>query len=88
MKSFAIKLSSDKIRDKLINEIEQINLKDLYLSSLDFKNFKNVIVHYSGNELISFIDALSESIANVIQDEYDEFFINKIISRNYFYMMR
>ena len=49
MKSLAIKLTSEKIREELINEFEQINLKDFYLSSGDFKNFKNVIVHYSGN---------------------------------------
>ena len=87
MKSFAIKVTNNVIRDNLITELEEINLKDFYISSLDFKHFKNVIVHYKGNEIITFIVLVSEAIANVIQKEYDEHFINKIISRNYFYIL-
>lgn len=87
MKSFAIKLTNNKIRDDLITELEEINLKDFYLSSLDFKHFKNVIIHYTGVEIITFISLVSEAVASVIQKEYDEYFINKIISRNYFYIL-
>ena len=87
MKSLAIKLTSEKIREELINEFEQINLKDFYLSSGNFKNFKNVIVHYSGNEIITFFSLISDAIANVIQKEYDSLLIDKIISKNYFYIM-
>lgn len=86
MKSFAIKLTDEKVRDDLIDELEQINLKDFYLSSGDFKHFKNVIVHYSGTEVITFISLVSEAIANVIQKQYDNFFINRIIAKNYFYI--
>lgn len=87
MKSFAIKVTNEGIRDNLISELEQIKLKDFYLSSKDFKHFKNVIVHYSGIELITFICLVSEAIASVIQNEYDDYFINKIIFRNYFYIL-
>lgn len=88
MKSFAIKVSSDKLKDELISEFEEINLKDFYLSFAEFKKFKNVIVHYSGSEVISFMDLVSEAIASVIQKEYDRYFLNRIVLRNYFYMMR
>lgn len=87
MKSFAIKLTSDRIEDELIREIEFLNLKDFYLSSRNFKNFRNVIIHYYGKEVVNFIDLISEAIANVIQKEYDDYFINKIITRNYFYIL-
>lgn len=86
MKSFAIKLTDDKLKEKLIHELEQINISNFYLSSKDFRKFKNVIIHYSGNEVITCIILISDAIANVIQKEYDEYFINKIIHKNYFYI--
>ena len=88
MKSFAIKLTSEKIREDLIYELEQINLKDFYLSSADFKIFKNVIIHYSGVEVITFISLISDAIANIIEKEYDDYFIDKIILKNYFYISK
>lgn len=88
MKSFAIKLSNNRVEEELIKEFEQINLKDFYLSSRRFKNFKNVIVHYSGKEIITFYSLVSDAIASVIQKEYDNYFIDKIIERNYFYIFQ
>lgn len=87
MKSFAIKTNNSEIKEDLIFEFEQINMKDFYLSDKKFKVFDNIILHYSGNEIINFIDLVSESIANIIQKFYDDYFINKIISRNYFYIL-
>ena len=87
MKSFSIKITNDKIQEELISELEQINLKDFYLSSKEFSHFKNVIVHYSGNETITYMILVSDAIANVIQKEYDTYFINKIIHKNYFYIL-
>ena len=86
MKSFAIKLTDDKLKEELISELEQITLSSFYLSSKDFKKFKNVIIHYSGNEIITCMILISDAIANVIQKKYDDYFINKIIHKNYFYI--
>lgn len=86
MKSFAIKLTDDKLKEELISELEQITLSSFYLSSKDFKKFKNIIIHYSGNEIITCMILISDAIANVIQKEYDEYFINRIIHKNYFYI--
>ena len=87
MKSFAIKFINNKIENELLNELEQINLEGMYLSNKKFKNFKNIIIHYSGSEIITFISLVSDAIANVIQKEYDEYFINRIINKNYFYIL-
>lgn len=87
MKSFAIKLIDKKIEYDLISELELINMEDFYLSSKDFKNFRNVIIHYKGKEIITFIAQLSEAISNLIQKRYDKIFIDKIISKNYFYIL-
>ena len=87
MKSFAIKLMNQKMEDDLISELEQINLPNFYLSSRKFKNFYNVIVHYYGMENIAFLSLFSEALANVIQKEYDIYFLNKIIQKNYFYIL-
>ena len=86
MKSFTIKLTDNKIRDDLLEELEKINLTGIYISDKNFKYFKNIIIHYTGNEIISFRILFSEVIANVIQKEYDMYFINKIILKNYFYV--
>lgn len=87
MKSFAIKFINNKIENELLYELEQINLEGMYLSNKKFKNFNNIIIHYSGKEIITFISLISDAIANVIQKEYDEYFINKIINKNYFYIL-
>lgn len=88
MKSFAIKVNSNRVEKELIKELEQINLNDFYLSSRRFKNFENVIVHYSGKEVITFYSLVSDAIASVIQKEYDNYFINKIIEKNYCYIFQ
>ena len=67
MKSFCIKLSSDKQESFLIEQLSQIKYIDFVISSFQFKIFKNIIVHYKGDNITLFNQAISEAIGNTIQ---------------------
>lgn len=86
MKSFCIKTNSSKKEKFLLHELEEIQLTDFYISSYKFKIFKNIIIHYTGSDLVLFQRKLSEKIANTIEKFYDEDLLNRIIRKNYFYL--
>ncbi|MFG6319381.1 MAG: putative sporulation protein YtxC, partial [Clostridia bacterium] len=86
MKSFCIKVDSEVQKNFLIEQLEQIELNDFYISSWKFKIYDNIIVHYIGNDIILFQKNLSHAIANTITQFYDENILEKIIHKNYFYL--
>lgn len=86
MKSFCIKVDSEVQKNFLIEQLEQIELNDFYISSWKFKIFDNVIVHYRGKDIILFQKNLSQVIANTVSKFYDENILEKIIHKNYFYL--
>ncbi len=86
MKSFCIKLSSDKQESFLIEQLSQIKYIDFVISSFQFKIFKNIIVHYKGDNITLFNQAISEAIGNTIQKFYEEEILEKMIRKNYFYL--
>lgn len=85
MKSFCIKNNNENILNYLLNELEKIEINDIYFSKNQFKNYKNIIVHYIGNNNDLFIMALSEILANCVLQYYEKKIINKIIDLDYFY---
>lgn len=86
MKSFCIKLSSSTQENFLIEQLSSIKDIDFVISSFQFKIFKNVIVHYKGDNLILFEKCVSEAISNTIQYFYEENILEKMIRKNYFYL--
>jgi hypothetical protein len=86
MKSFCIKIDSEDKKNFLLEQLNQIELDDFYISDLEFRVYKNVIVHYTGKNVIFFEKNLSEVIANCIQHFYEEKILEKIIRKNYFYL--
>ena len=50
MKSICIKTNNFILLDYLLNELDYIEIEPVYISSNEFKNYKNVIVHYRGND--------------------------------------
>ena len=85
MKSICIKTNNQKSIDYLLNEINNIEIDDIYYSCKKFKNYKNVIIHYKGKHLNIFYKELSFILANLIVDIYEDEIINKLISNDYFY---
>ena len=86
MKSICVKTNDLGKIDYLLNECDDILLNNVYLSSYKFKIFQNVIIHYTGPDENLFLKIISEKVANLIEEYYQEKFIKKIIRENYFYL--
>lgn len=85
MKSICIKTNNENLLHYLLNELDYIEIKPVVISTNKFKNYKNIIIHYSGNEIKKFIHEVSCILACLVIDELEESFIKKLILKNYFY---
>ena len=85
MKSICIKTNNFILVDYLLNELDYIEIEPVYISSNEFKNYKNVIVHYRGNDDNKFIHEISCILSCLVIDELEESFLKKILLKNYFY---
>lgn len=85
MKSICIKTNNSNLLDYLLNELNYIEIEPVYISSNKFKNYKNVIVHYRGNDNKKFIHEISCILPCLVLDELEEKFLKNIIQKNYFY---
>lgn len=85
MKSYCIKINDNKIASYLLNQIEKIDFNNIYYSNKQFKIYKNVILHYTGENLSGFKEFLTELICNTIFQFYEDKILLRIINSNYFY---
>lgn len=85
LKSFCIKTNNNSIIDYLLNEFENVELQNLYVSKLKFKLYSNFIVHYKGKDLDSFYSIFSNILSSAILKFYEKDIIKHIINCNYFY---
>lgn len=85
MKSICIKTNNSNLLNYLLNELDYIEIEPVYISSNEFKNYKNIIVHYRGNNDKKFIHEISCILSCLVIDELEETFIKKILLKNYFY---
>ena len=85
MKSICIKTNDANLIDYLLNELNYIEIEPVYISSNQFKNYKNIIVHYRGNNNKKFIHEVSCILSCLVIDELEEKFLKNIIQKNYFY---
>ena len=85
MKSFCIKNNNNIILDYLLKELENINLDNTYISQNSFKYYKNIIVHYTGNNNKLFTFKLSDILTNCIINFYEKNIVKRIINCDFFY---
>ena len=85
MKSICIKTNNENLLNYLLNELEYIEIKPIVISTNKFKNYKNIIIHYRGNDNQKFTHEVSCILSYLVIDELEEKFIKQIISKNYFY---
>ena len=85
MKSICIKTNNENLLNYLLNELDYIEIKPVIISTNKFKNYKNIIIQYGGNEIKKFIHEVSCILACLVIDELEESFIKKLILKNYFY---
>jgi hypothetical protein len=72
LKSFCIKTNNNNIINYLLESIKSTQLENIYISNLEFKFYKNIIIHYKGYNINLFYKNLSEIITNTIL-----YFMNK-----------
>ena len=85
MKSLCIKTNQSNLLNFLLNELNYLETKDIIISNNQFKNYKNIIIHYTGTETEKFIHEISCILSCLVIDELEETFLKKILQKNYFY---
>ena len=85
MKSICIKTNNSYILDYLLNELKYIELEFVCFSSNQFKNYKNVIIHYKGENIDEFLNQISSILSYLVIDEFEENILKRIILKNFFY---
>ncbi|MCI8470299.1 MAG: hypothetical protein HFJ35_02215 [Clostridia bacterium] len=85
MKSLCIKTNNSDLIHYLLNEFKNIDLKNVCFSKNEFKNYKNVIIHYSGNNESLFLSKVSSILCFLVIDELEEDLLKRLILQNYFY---
>ena len=85
MKSICIKTNNENLLDYLLNELDYIEVKPVAISKNQFKNYKNIIIHYSGNDNKKFVHEVSCILSCLVIDELEASFLKMILLKNYFY---
>ena len=85
MKSLCIKTNNSDLLNYLLNELKDLKLDNVCFSLCQFKHYKNIIIHYTGENEKLFLEKISSILSLLVIDELEESFINKIILDYYFY---
>lgn len=85
MKTLCIKVNNKKIINYLLDSYTHINSEYVYVSNNNFKNYENIIVHYTGENYKNFYEIFSEILTDCILIFYEEKIIKNLINYNYFY---
>lgn len=85
MKSLCIKTNNSDLLNYLLNELKNIDLKNICFSENEFKIYKNIIIHYSGNNEHLFFSKISSILCFLVIDELEETLLKRLIMQNYFY---
>ena len=85
MKSICIKTNNSNLLNYLLNELKSLDVNNVYFSHNKFKSYKNVIIHYKGDDLNLFLEKISSILSFLVIDELEEDILKSLISQNYFY---
>ena len=85
MKSICIKTNNSHMLDYLLNELKYIDLEFICFSSNEFKNYRNIIIHYQGDKIDEFLNQISSILSYLVIDEFEENILKRIIFKNFFY---
>ena len=85
MKSLCIKTNNKITLSYLLNNLKNIELENICFSENHFKNYKNIIIHYTGSDDTNFFSKISSCLSLLILDEYEDKILSDIFLQNYFY---
>lgn len=83
--SFCIKTNNNLILDYLLNQFNMIDLDNVFISEHKFKLYKNIIIHYTGENKKIFISNIADALSNTVIEFYEDSILKKLIYSNYFY---
>lgn len=84
MKSICLKTNNEEIISYIIKKLEE-EFNEIIISNNKFKIYKNVIIHYIGNQERNFLIHFSTMLAEMISTFYEKKLLDKIIDNNYCY---
>lgn len=85
MKSLCIKTNNEDMLDFLNDSLLKLNLQDFYVTRSKFKIYKNIIIHYLGENASIFYDNISSILTDTIIAFYEKKLLKRILGYNYFY---
>ena len=85
MNSICIKTNNNDAIKYLLDKLNNIDLDNICFSCHKFKIYTNLIIHYTGTNILLFRQTISNILSCLVIDIFEETFINKIISHDYFY---
>ncbi len=85
MKSICIKNNNNEILTFLNDKLLNLGLDSLYITNSEFKIYKNIIIHYTAQNLDFFYDKISSILTDAIIKFYERKMLNRILEYNYFY---
>ena len=88
MKSICIKTNNDIVIESLLKKLNENSLDNIYYSYCKFKIYKNIIIHYTGNDLDLFYDYLSKFLTDIVIKIYEKQIIERILNHDYFYFSK
>ena len=85
MSSLCIKTNNKNILEYLQNEFSSFNMLNTFYSKKEFKNYKNIIIHYTGIDKELFYTKLATILSYLVIDYFETNIIKQILNSNYFY---
>ena len=85
MKSVCIKTNKKNNILYLLKILDCNKKENIIFSENEFKNYKNIIVHYQGKSSTNFISTISQILSMLVIEEYELNIIKRLINSYYFY---
>lgn len=85
MKSLCIKNNNTDIINYINDSLLQLDLDSVFVTNHEFKIYKNIIIHYAGENIELFYDKVSSILTDTIIKFYQKKLLRRILEYNYFY---
>ena len=85
MKTVCIKTNNSKAINYLLENLNCLNLDDVYFSCHKFNLYTNIFIHYKGKNLELFLSSISHILVFLVFDLFENIITKKIFEHEYFY---
>lgn len=85
MKSICIKTNNNDLINYLLDKLRYSNLDSVCFSKKIFKQYNNIIIHYTGYNNSYFLNEISYILTIMIIDKLEYRFLSQLLNNDYFY---